>query len=148
MAKSKALAPALVDSRILSIRGEAVILDADLTADLPRSRSQSVTLKRGQNVKYRPLGLHGAWGNHGSLGAPRTHRNARQAEPADRIRTQRRAMTSRVAYAHSKEGRPKACPQRPGLARPIVIKMDSCLGEDLRGQNTGLMGTEQCSSTY
>jgi phage regulator Rha-like protein len=100
MKKNRALkkAPAVaIDGVIHTIRGERVILDADLAAlygvktkalnqavrrnrdkfppdfllelktdeaeQLMRSRSQSVTLKRGQNIKYAPY----AFTEHGAL---------------------------------------------------------------------------------
>jgi hypothetical protein len=33
-------------------------------AETLRSRSQSVTLKRGQNIKYRPHAFYGAWNSN------------------------------------------------------------------------------------
>lgn len=96
IAKSKGVARVNVESQILEIRGERVILDRDLAETygvatgvlnqalkrnpdrfpddfvfqltieeaegIRRSRSQSVTMKRGQNIKYRPWAFteHGA----------------------------------------------------------------------------------------
>jgi hypothetical protein len=46
-------------------RGFHLSFDPEEAAGLSDSRSQSVILKRGHNIKYLPYGLHGTWRDHG-----------------------------------------------------------------------------------
>ncbi len=110
MTKHKETVAVRVVEQILDVRGQKVILDADLARiygvetrtlnqavkrnperfpsdfafrlsledaeDLRRSRSQSVTLKRGQNVKYRPW----VFTEHGAIMAASVLNSSRAVE--------------------------------------------------------------------
>lgn len=110
MTKSKMLAPLHVESRILEIRSERVMLDRDLAEvygvttgglnqaikrnqdrfpedfvfrltpeeaeEVRRSRSQSVIMKRGQNIKYLPR----AFTEHGAIMAATVLNSLRAVE--------------------------------------------------------------------